>query len=107
MWGACYKWLFFLSPERYGTGDDDEVLLIPDHRNLSPHASPQTRHDKVQQSSLMQMLQAGLYHYVALPVIKIRWVFIGKLMLQAGLYHYVALPVIKIRGVFIGKFYKL
>lgn len=67
--------------ERYGTGDDDEVLLIPDHRNLSPHASPQTRHDKVQQSSLMQMLQAGLYHYVALPVIKIRWVFIGVSLL--------------------------
>jgi hypothetical protein len=49
------------------------------------------------------MLQAGLNHYVALPVIKIRWVFIGKLMLQAGLYHYVALPVIKIRWIVIGK----
>jgi hypothetical protein len=47
------------------------------------------------------MLQAGLYHYVALPVIKIRWIVIGKLMLQAGLNHYVALPVIKIRWVFI------
>ena len=53
------------------------------------------------------MLQAGLYHYVALPVIKIRWVFIGKLRLQAGLYHCVALPVIKIRWFVIGKFYKL
>jgi hypothetical protein len=39
------------------------------------------------------MLQAGLYHYVALPVIKIRWIVIGKLMLRAGLNHYVALPV--------------
>ena len=63
--------------ERYGTDEDDEVLLIPDHRMYQQGTTP-TEQDPVKESSLMQFLQAGMYHYVALPVIRFRRFIIGE-----------------------------
>ncbi|XP_071145886.1 protein dispatched homolog 3-like [Mytilus edulis] len=62
--------------ERYGADEDDEVLLIPDN-TLHRQGAPPNSANQVKESSLIQLLQIALYHYVALPVIRFRRVFIG------------------------------
>ena len=67
--------LIFLPFPKISDDDDDEpILLDPD-----PLVVPEDFSDeKKQKNCLGAFLQAVLYHYLALPFIKVRWVIIGE-----------------------------
>ena len=59
--------------------DEDDPLLMVDPDPLTvPDRCDDILEQKTQKNCLGSYLQALLYHYLALPFIKVRWVIIGK-----------------------------
>ena len=70
-----YIWLCILTDDE----DDDPMILLDPDPLMVPEEL--TEDVKVQKNQLGAILQAILYHYLALPFIKARWIIIGEFVI--------------------------